>query len=160
MELSELLPVLDAKGCTPKWSRWHIVNFNSPEVTLTTFSEDLLFLRTKAFKQEYSAFLVAMMGPQRSVRLLKYELAGLTSLGFTTNEVRQSLGHHNKAFQRGINEGYAGSPMREFYNDRAKREFVHPWGAKFSEQSALELIKSPVTEEEIRDWQDRNEPLE
>ncbi|KAK9372787.1 uncharacterized protein V1513DRAFT_466306 [Lipomyces chichibuensis] len=81
-------------------------------------------------------------------------------LGFTTNEVRQSLGHHNKAFQRGITEGYAGSPMREFYNDRAKREFVHPWGAKFSEQSALELIKSPVTEEEIRDWQDRNEPLE
>ncbi|KAK9358485.1 hypothetical protein V1504DRAFT_442101 [Lipomyces starkeyi] len=54
-------------------------------------------------------------------------------LGFTTNEVRQSL---------------------------AKREFVHPWGAKFNEQSALELIKSPVTEEEIRDWQDHNEPLE
>ncbi|KAK9357745.1 hypothetical protein V1504DRAFT_500567 [Lipomyces starkeyi] len=31
-------------------------------------------------------------------------------LGFTTNEDRQSLGHHNKAFQRGITEGYAGSP--------------------------------------------------
>ncbi|KAK9486018.1 hypothetical protein V1527DRAFT_482433 [Lipomyces starkeyi] len=42
----------------------------------------------------------------------------------------------------------------------AKREFVHPWGAKFSEQSALELTKGPVTEEEIRDWQDCNEPLE
>ncbi|KAK9245323.1 hypothetical protein V1506DRAFT_521936 [Lipomyces tetrasporus] len=81
-------------------------------------------------------------------------------LGFATNEVRQSLGHHNSAFQRGITEAYAGSPTREFYNDRAKREFVHRWGAQFSEQSALEFVKKPITEEEIRGWQDRNEPLE
>ncbi|KAK9313301.1 hypothetical protein V1524DRAFT_472090 [Lipomyces starkeyi] len=39
-------------------------------------------------------------------------------LGFTTNEVRQSLGHHNKAFQRGITEVYAAK--REFSSLRAR----------------------------------------
>ncbi|KAK9315813.1 hypothetical protein V1524DRAFT_414929 [Lipomyces starkeyi] len=65
-----------------------------------------------------------------------------------------SLGHTNNAFQKGITEAYAGSHTREFYNDRAKREFVHHWGAQFSEQSALGFIKKAVTEDEIRDWQD------
>ncbi|KAK9485257.1 hypothetical protein V1527DRAFT_483199 [Lipomyces starkeyi] len=79
------------------------------------------------------------------------------SLGSTTNVVRQSLRHTNKAFQDGITDAYAASPTQEFYNDRAKREFVHRWGAQFSNQSAIEFIKKPVIEEEIRDWQDRNE---
>ncbi|KAK9329720.1 hypothetical protein V1520DRAFT_327131 [Lipomyces starkeyi] len=71
-------------------------------------------------------------------------LAQAEALGFTTNEVRQSLGHTNNAFQQGITEAYAGSSSIMI-------------GHNFSQQSALGFNKKAVTEDEIRDWQYRNE---
>ncbi|KAK9333345.1 hypothetical protein V1520DRAFT_388908 [Lipomyces starkeyi] len=50
--------------------------------------------------------------------------------GFTTDQVRQSLGHSHSAFHR-------------------ERQFVSRWGPKFSETSALNIVKQSVTDEEI-----------
>ncbi|KAK9246717.1 hypothetical protein V1506DRAFT_505362 [Lipomyces tetrasporus] len=78
--------------------------------------------------------------------------------GFTTDQVRQSLGHSHSAFNRGTTDTYVGSPTREYYNDRAERQFVSRWGPKFSETSAFNIVKQSVTDEEIREWQQLNEP--
>jgi hypothetical protein len=58
----------------------------------------------------------------------------------------------------GVTEQYVGSHTRETYNDRAASQFQTSWGAKFSETSAFDLIKAPVTDEEIRQWREVNEP--
>ena len=84
-------------------------------------------------------------------------LPAVDGAGFTDNVVRQSLGRTNSALNSGITENYVGSHTRELYNDRATTQFQSRWGAKFSESSATDLIKAPVTED-IRQWQNVNEP--
>ena len=45
--------------------------------------------------------------------------------GFVTNQVRQFLGHTEKACQHGITEDYVGAPTQDFYNDRVNLEYGH-----------------------------------
>ncbi|KAK9239336.1 hypothetical protein V1525DRAFT_417743 [Lipomyces kononenkoae] len=70
--------------------------------------------------------------------------------GFTTDQVRQSLGHSPSALHRGVTEKYVGNPTQT--------QLVSPWGPKFSDTSAFNIAKQSVTDEEIREWQQLNEP--
>lgn len=79
--------------------------------------------------------------------------------GFTTNLVRQGLAHKNSAFQRGLTQSYTGHATRELYNDRVTNEYSNPWGPKFSQESVKEAVERPISEAEIREWQQANEPL-
>ncbi|KAI9793441.1 MAG: hypothetical protein M1816_000335 [Peltula sp. TS41687] len=63
------------------------------------------------------------------------------------------------SFNRGATEAYVGAPTREFWNERATNRYESRWAPKFSDQSAEELIKGRVSDEEIRKWQQQNEPL-
>jgi hypothetical protein len=78
--------------------------------------------------------------------------------GFTTNEVHQFLGYNDASYQAGTTEGYVGRPTREFYNDRADRQYESHFGPQFSETGAHDIIKKRISEQEIQEWQQRNEP--
>lgn len=78
--------------------------------------------------------------------------------GYVTSQVRQSLGHSERTFQGGTTELYTGNPTREVYNEIAKNEHVSKYGAKFSQTSALQIVKAPVTNEEIAEYQRQHEP--
>lgn len=77
--------------------------------------------------------------------------------GFVSNEVRQALEHGEITKQSGITERYVGAPTRELHNARVDCEYDDRWGPKFSQVSGADFIK-PVTKDEVRAWQDINEP--
>lgn len=79
--------------------------------------------------------------------------------GFVSNEIRQALGHGNAPFSHGITQAYVGCETREFYNNRAERQYINPWTPKFSVTSAMDIMKAPISNEEIRQWQSIHEPL-
>ncbi|KAF8854058.1 hypothetical protein BDZ45DRAFT_806147 [Acephala macrosclerotiorum] len=78
--------------------------------------------------------------------------------GFVDGTVRQTMSHAPVTLMNGTTEMYTGVHTRETYNDRAAAQYTHPWGAKFSEESALDVVKAPVSEDEIAEWQRLNEP--
>ena len=80
--------------------------------------------------------------------------------GFTSNEVRQFLGHTDTNLRSGVTEAYVGAPSKEFYNDRAQNEHVDPWSSGCSQASAFDFVKAAVTPEELIAWQEEYEPSE
>jgi len=81
--------------------------------------------------------------------------------GFTTTKLDSPLAiPPTSSYSKGITQEYVGAPTRNFYNDRADREFQHPFGPEFSETGAYDLIKKRVSEQELQQWQQLNEPTE
>jgi len=78
--------------------------------------------------------------------------------GFVDDSIRQSLSHAPTTLMRGTTEMYTGPHTREIYNDRAAAQYTNPWGAEFSEESALDAVKGAVSNDEIAEWQRLNEP--
>ena len=78
--------------------------------------------------------------------------------GFTDDATRQTMGHAAATLSRGLTEMYVGKHTRETYNARAAVQYVPRWGAKFSEASAIVAVKRPVSDDEIAQWQQLNEP--
>jgi len=77
--------------------------------------------------------------------------------GACTDEVRQYLGHRANTGAAGITEQYVGGSSREYYNDREKNQFEqNRREPKFSEESAYQKVKAPVTMGEIQIWKDNN----
>jgi hypothetical protein len=78
--------------------------------------------------------------------------------GFVDDSVRQTLSHAPVTLMYGTTEMYTGAHTRETYKDRAAAQYRNPWGAKFSEASALDAVKGAVSNDEIAEWQRLNEP--
>jgi hypothetical protein len=78
--------------------------------------------------------------------------------GFTDNSVRQTMGHDNRSLFLGTTESYVGAPTRLTYNDRAANQFEHRWGAKFSEESALDFVNRPISQDEVAQWLKKHDP--
>ncbi|RDL39906.1 uncharacterized protein BP5553_04246 [Venustampulla echinocandica] len=78
--------------------------------------------------------------------------------GFVDDTVRQTLSHAPVTMIHGVTEMYTGPHTRETYNDRAAAQYTNHWGAKFSDESALDVVKARVSNDEIIEWQRLNEP--
>lgn len=70
------------------------------------------------------------------------------------------MGHSNNSHANGVTQQYVGAPTRNFYNDRADQQFQHPFGPEFGETGAYDVIKKRVSEQELQEWQQLNEPTE
>lgn len=71
-------------------------------------------------------------------------------------EVQEFLGHTDATFGTAIAANYARDPTREFWNGRVAREYARP---KFSDTSAYVMVRKPVSNEKISEWQKVEEPL-
>ena len=76
--------------------------------------------------------------------------------GFSTDEIRQTLGHSAATAFHGTTDEYVGGTSREDWNARAKnKSVVHRREPEFSEVSAFEAVTAPVTREELEAWKEK-----
>lgn len=81
------------------------------------------------------------------------------TFGYVTDEHRQVMQHSTTSFSKGLTENYVGGHTQELYNARAaNKSKPHRREPRFSSTSAMDLVKAPVTDQEVREWKERNEP--
>lgn len=79
------------------------------------------------------------------------------TFGLTTDGHRQIMGHQNQR----ATENYVGGHTMEVFNERAANKArKHRREPCFSTESAMDTVKAPVTQQEIQDWDERNESRE
>ena len=89
-------------------------------------------------------------GAARDVAHLPSTAAGM---GFTNDQVRQSMGHTAQSMWNGTTNEYVGDPTREFYNDIAvNRDTVPHREPRFAARTdeIRSHIQAPVTAEELQ----------
>jgi hypothetical protein len=80
------------------------------------------------------------------------------SFGVTTDEHRQFLHHSRQTMNDGITERYVGEHTRELFNERAANQAKrHRREPAFSSESATDIVKAPVSKQEVQEWREANE---
>ncbi|OQD68729.1 hypothetical protein PENDEC_c031G04877 [Penicillium decumbens] len=80
-----------------------------------------------------------------------------TPAGFTTDKQRQILGHSINSANRGTTQMYVGDHTQDVWNARAKNKGQqHSKEPKFSTESPIDIIKAPITAEEVQRYEEEH----
>lgn len=92
------------------------------------------------------------LGAARDLAHLPKPKAGNSGHGYLTPKVQQYLDHVDPT----TSQRYIGEITQEVYNDRADNKYTHPRELRFSDTSALAIVRARITPEEQTEWKSRN----
>ena len=80
------------------------------------------------------------------------------SFGFVNETHRQSMGHAGSGWNTKMTEEYSGGHSFLTYNAIAENKNKrHRREAKFGSENAIDLVRAPITAEEVEDWHERHD---